>query len=302
MNSACRVKRPNFFIVGAAKCGTTSLYAYLRQHPDVFMPRWKELSFFCDDPTPPLHKVKRPAFYKAVFAPAAYQTAIGEASTSYLYDPTAAAKIREKLGRVRIIIMLRDPVQMAYSLYNHQFRKEGEHLSSFTQALAVEAKRMADENFRRHCYGWHANYYYFHRGLYTGQVKRYLELFGQENVLIHLFDDLIENPLDVVRRTFRFLGVDESFEPDLAIHNKGGRLFDVPRFYSDYGLFLKTASFLFSKNLFRKLALIARKRGVRPAPPMAENVRRDLAERFHKDVGRLERLIDRDLSAWRDAG
>ena len=126
---------PNFLIVGAAKSGTTSLYAYLRQPPDIFMPEWKELSFFTGDTFTPLHKAKKPQYYYRVFAKAKNESAIGEASTSYLYDEAAAGTIKEKLGNIKIIIALRDPVSMSYSLYNHQLRREGETIESFEAAL-----------------------------------------------------------------------------------------------------------------------------------------------------------------------
>jgi len=115
-------REPNFLIVGAAKSGTTSLYAYLKQHPDIFMPEWKELSFFTGDTFTPLHKAKKPQYYYRVFAKAKNEAAVGEASTSYLYDETAAGMIKEKLGNIKIIIALRDPVAMSYSLYNHQLQ------------------------------------------------------------------------------------------------------------------------------------------------------------------------------------
>ncbi|MFC1812830.1 sulfotransferase domain-containing protein, partial [Thermodesulfobacteriota bacterium] len=190
---------PNFLIVGAAKSGTTSLYSYLNQHPDIFMPKWKELSFFIGDPAGPIHKVKKPEFFLRVFATVANQTAVGEASTSYLYDESAPKRIKEVLGAIKIIIVLRNPVDMAYSLYNHQVRKEGETLENFEAALEAEADRIRDPIFRKKCYGWHANYYYYHRGLYYEQVKRYLDVFGNENVIIFLFEDLADDSIRVAQ-------------------------------------------------------------------------------------------------------
>ena len=122
---------PNFLIVGAAKAGTTSLYEYMRQHPDIFMPEWKELSFFIGDSNGPLHRVKKPGYYYMVFANANGYKAVGEASTSYLYDDAAPNIIRDNLATIKIIIILRDPVAMSYSLYNHQVRKEGETMADF---------------------------------------------------------------------------------------------------------------------------------------------------------------------------
>ena len=127
--------RPNFLIVGAAKSGTTSLYHYLRQHPDIFMPEWKELSLFIGDPFGPLHRVKKPLYYQKAFSKVRDQNAVGEASTAYLFDEAAPKIIKAQLGKIRIIIILRDPVAMSYSLYNHQLRKEGETIENFQEAL-----------------------------------------------------------------------------------------------------------------------------------------------------------------------
>ncbi|MEJ2171099.1 MAG: sulfotransferase domain-containing protein [Desulfobacterales bacterium] len=134
-------KMPNFLIVGAAKAGTTSLYEYLRQHPDIFMPEWKELSFFIGDACGPLHQARKAGYYYRVFSEVKQERAIGEASTSYLYDRAAPAIIKSKLGLVKILIILRDPVAMSYSLYNHQLRKEGETIADFEAALEAEGKR-----------------------------------------------------------------------------------------------------------------------------------------------------------------
>ena len=230
---------PNFLIVGAAKAGTTSLYEYLRQHPEIFMPLWKELSFFIGDPFGPLHKVKRPQYYDKVFAQAKNQTAVGEASTSYLYDEAAPGIIKEKLGSIKILIILRDPVAMSYSLYNHQVRREGETIESFEAALDAEARRKNDPDFKKNCSGWHANYYYYQRGLYFQQVKRYIDTFGKDNVKIILFDELADDPVREVQQIFRFLGVDDTFVPVIKVHNPAGGILNIPRFWEDTGLFLK---------------------------------------------------------------
>lgn len=290
---------PNFLIVGAAKSGTTSLYEYLRQHPDVFMPRWKELSFFIGDPHGPLHKVKKPRFYYRLFGKTRGESAVGEASTGYLYDESAPEQIREILGIVKIIIILRDPVDMSYSLYNHQVRKEGETLKAFEAALEAEGSRRNDPSFRKKCYGWHANYYYYHRGLYSGQVKRYFDIFGKSNVMILLFESLVKDPLDVCGKVFRFLGVDDSFVPQIRVHNPAGEVLNFPSFWRDRSLLQKTISFVFSRNLIRKIPHLLRNIKKREHKPINPETAERLRDRFHGDICRLERLIDNDLSAWK---
>jgi hypothetical protein len=295
-----RAKRPNFLIVGAAKSGTTSLYAYLKQHPDIFMPEWKELSFFIGDRFTPLHKVKSPHYYDKVFAKAKNESAIGEASTSYLYDEAAAGNIKENLGNIKIIIALRDPVSMSYSLYNHQLRKEGETIESFEAALEKEEARRTNAEFRKKCYGWHANYYYFHRALYYNQVKRYIDTFGKDNVQIILFDELVAETQSVVQKTYRFLGVYDGYVPEIKIHNPAGRILKVPKFWTDTGLFLKTFQFVFSKNLIKKSPHLLRNIGRKPPQPINPITAKKLRKRFYEDICQLEQLIGKNLSIWKN--
>lgn len=290
---------PNFLIVGAAKSGTTSLYRYLSQHPDIFMPKWKELSFFIKDPFGPIDKVKKPEYYCRVFAKVQNQSAIGEASTSYLVDESAPKRIKEVLGTIKILIVLRDPVEMSYSLYNHQARKEGETLKTFEAALEAEEGRRRDHCFRKKCYGWHANYYYYHRGLYFGQVKRYLDTFSKDNVMIFLFEEFISDPVWIAQRAFRFLGVDDSFVPVIKVHNPAGNILNIPRFWEDAGLFQKTVSFVFSRNLIRKIPFLLRNIDRKPPQPINPTTAQRLRKRFHDDICSLEQLIGRDLSTWK---
>ena len=299
MNTS-RKRLPNFLIVGAAKSGTTSLYEYLRQHPDIFMPEWKELSFFIGDPFGPLHKVKKAEYYYKVFVKAKRQEAIGEASTSYLFDEAAPKIIKKELGTVKILIVLRDPVAMSYSLYNHQVRREGETISNFETALAIEEDRKKDAEFKQKCYGWHANYYYCQRGFYYEQVKRYLDTFGSDHVKIFLFDQLKKDSVKVVQEAYRFLGIDDSFTPEIKVHNPAGGVLSIPRFWEDTGLFLKTFQFVFSKNLVKKVPHLLRNIGRKPPPPLNPGTAQELRDKFHDDICRLELLIEKDLSAWKN--
>lgn len=291
--------RPNFLIVGAAKSGTTSLYRYLRQHPDIFMPAWKELSLFIGDSFGPLHRVKKPLYYQKAFSKVRGQNAVGEASTAYLFDEAAPKIIKAQLGTIRIIIILRDPVAMSYSLYNHQLRKEGETIENFQEALDRENDRQRDPEFKEKCYGWHANYYYYQRGLYYKQVKRYLDTFGKDHVFVILFEELANDTIGVLKKTFKFLEVDDTFVPEIKIHNPAGGILNIPRFWKDTGLFLKTFQFVFSKNLIKKIPHLIRNFGRRPPQPIDEITAEKLRHKFYEDICRLEGLIDKDLSIWK---
>ena len=290
---------PNFLIVGAAKAGTTSLYEYLRQHPDIFMPEWKELSFFIGDPCGLLHRVNKARNYFKVFTDAQKYKAVGEASTGYLFDEAAAEMIRDQLGLIKIIIILRDPVAMSYSLYNHQVRKEGETCATFESALAAEENRRQSRNFKQRCYGWYANYYYYNRGLYFEQVKRYLDIFGTERVKIILFDELAAATVKAVQDVYKFLGVDDTYVPETKVHNPAGGIISIPKFWEDAGLFLKTYQYIFSKNLFKKIPHLIRNIGRRPPRPINPETAHDLRLKYNNDICRLEQLIGKDLAAWK---
>ena len=264
------------------------------------MPEWKELSRFIGDSFGPLHKAKKPYFYQKAFSKVQNQTAVGEASTAYLFDEMAPKIIKEQLGTIRIIILLRDPVAMSYSLYNHQLRKEGETIEDFEAALAKEEGRQKDPEFKKKCYGWHANYYYYQRALYYTQVKRYLDTFGKDNVLIYLFEELVDETLSVVKNTYRFLGVNDAYVPEIRIHNPAGGILKIPRFWKDTGLFLKTFQFVFSKNLIKKIPHLLRNVGRKPPQPINAVTAKKLRKRFYEDICQLEQLIGKDLSTWKN--
>ena len=135
------MKKPNFFIVGAAKCGTTSLYRYLRQHPDVFMPEQKEPNFFGSDLSYRFPRISQ-ARYLSCFAKAKGETRIGEATTIYLYSEKAAEEIKAFSPEAKIIIMLRNPVDVLYSYHSQQLYSGNEDIPDFEEALRAEVDRL----------------------------------------------------------------------------------------------------------------------------------------------------------------
>ncbi|MBV8775144.1 MAG: sulfotransferase [Deltaproteobacteria bacterium] len=197
---------PNFFIVGAQNSGTTSLYAYLKQHPDVFMPALKEPHYFAQ--ITPSHKqrylrtiIHDEAAYLGLFRKAQGYKAIGEASPSYLWDTNAALRIRDAVPHAKIIILLRDPVERAYSHYLMDVR-EGRQDLSFREALQQDWKQSQK--------GWSVSQLYVELGLYAQQVQRYLDVFGSQQVLILLFDELTNSALNgksVLANVLDFLGL-----------------------------------------------------------------------------------------------
>jgi len=198
-------RRPDFFIVGAARSGTTSLWQYLKQHPKVFMPEDelnKEPAYFSEKGYTLGYKK-----YLLLFKGADNSHArVGEASTAYLTDPSSAKRIYDFLPNAKIIIMLRNPVDRAYSLYQWMVQEGYEYAESFEKALDLENERIGKQipNWFEPEYYW--NYLYFNSGLYYKQVKRYMELFG-DNVCLVKMDDFKKNFTREYCRICRFLNL-----------------------------------------------------------------------------------------------
>jgi hypothetical protein len=194
---------PNLFLVGAAKAGTTSVYDELAKHPAIYMSPMKEPHYFSRiQPSP-----ERAAFfphitdeddYKALFHGATDERLVGEASTSYLWDAEAAARIHSVAPEASILIMLRNPVERAYSQYWNDVR-EGIETRSFTDALAEERRSGAGV--------WGVTSLYIDCGRYADQVERYLDRFG-ERVLVSFFEDFVADQPRAVAGIQEFLGVD----------------------------------------------------------------------------------------------
>lgn len=297
---------PNFLIVGAAKSGTTSLYRYMEQHPGVFFPPVKEPCYFSDG-------LPEVAFsdseYERLFEGAGGRKAVGEASTAYLSAPEAPARIKRLLGDIRIIIILRNPADMVYSLWGHNVYQQGEERLSFEEALEAEDDRMRSEEFRAGCRSYYGNFFYFHRGLYHEQVKRYIGTFGRKNVHVMVFEEFVKEPARHCREVFGFLGIDQGFAPALDRHNVATtfrygflhRLLVTPpgfavRAYNALPLRLRIWIYMAARMVY----------GINitsePRPAIDPALRKELAGRYMDDIRRLEGLIGRELSIWYGGG
>jgi Sulfotransferase domain len=197
---------PDFLILGAQKAGTTALYAYLRWHPEITGPSFKEVSFF------DRHYAHGERWYRA-HMPVRRSGVVGEASPSYLFHPLAPARVAQMLPEARLIALLRSPVDRAFSHYQHELALGREQLT-FEDALAREDERMqgelermlADPSYFSHAW-W--NYTYAARGRYAEQLERWYAAFPRERVLVLLTDDLASDTAGTYRRTLDFLGVSE---------------------------------------------------------------------------------------------
>jgi len=196
---------PDFLILGAQKAGTTALYAYLRWHPQVTGPSFKEVSFF------DRHYARGERWYRA-HLPVRRRAVVGEASPSYLFHPLAPERVARMLPEARLIALLRNPVDRAFSHYQHEVALGREQLS-FEDALARERERMDGElehMVRDPAYFSHAwwNFTYAARGRYAEQLERWFEAFPREQLLVLLSEDLATDTAGTYRRVLEFLGVE----------------------------------------------------------------------------------------------
>lgn len=194
-------KLPNFIVIGAPKSGTTSLYFYLRQHPDIYLPLEKELNYFSSRYDAKIINGPRDVDalnrgcqswtkYCQQYASVKHQTAIGDISPNYFYQAADTGKwIQQRLGTIKIIILLRNPIEKAYSQYMHLVR-EGRETLDFYQALLAETERCRKN--------WANVWRYAESSLYSQRVKAYLEIFGKPNVKVILFDNLVNHTQSIL--------------------------------------------------------------------------------------------------------
>lgn len=294
---------PNFVIVGAAKAGTTSLYAYLQQHPQIYLSPVKETNFFAFE----REKLDflggiNPSYladfktniydYRAQFAGVTNEIAIGEASPAYLYLPQAVERIKHYLADPKIIIILRDPVERAYSHYLHHLRDRLVPHCDFLEALKLEPERIANN--------WWWDYHYVRVGLYYTQVKRYFDNFELQQIKVYLYEELKANSLALIQDIWQFLDVDPQFKPDLsARHNATG----IPQNKTIDALIyepsvIKTVYQLLPDTIRKPITAQIAKRNPLKKPSLPEEARQQIKPLFREDILKLQELIQLDLSKW----
>ncbi len=285
---------PNFLIIGAMKAGTTSLYSYLKQHPEIFMSPVKEPGYFSFGDSEPFEEFKKlsPEIicsyreYQKLFQQARKEKAIGEATTAYMDCPRAHVRIKEFLPNVKLIAVLRDPADRAHSHF--MFNKKRFVEDSLTLETVLKQNRVIEgRNYR---------YNYLGKGFYFKQLSTYLELFEKDQIKILLFDDLENDPMKLLREIFTFLEVDETFEPDISIK------------YNVSGVWRNGAIETLLKR-FHALRLIAEKKlSPKLVTPLGKIImkpqksspvlRQKLINHYRQDILQLQNLIQRDLSHW----
>lgn len=289
------MRTPDFVIVGAAKSGTTSLSNYLDGHPQITVVS-NRLEFFGEYENPAFSRMRLDD-YLDLFQDCPDEVVAGEKSVSYLYSEKAAEEIAEVCPNAKILMVLRDPVERAYSDYWHRRRRGVESLS-FEEALRREADRIeAGARFELH----YATY-----GLYAEKVERYFRLFGKDSVKVFLLEDLKESPERVCRECFDFLGVETEFVPDgFQVYNEGAQRADSPvlmllHWMARNSVIVSVVRALVPDEVRSRVTdwMQRKERGAGDYPEMDTETREELRSFFREDIMRLEQLLNRDLDAW----
>jgi len=311
------MRLPNFFIVGAPKAGTTSLYYYLDQHPQIYMSSIKEPNFFAAEireenlnvslrravtrDIRSLHvflsgQMRQKRFggivacwedYLRLFANASKESALGEASVCYLWSPTAPKRIADRIPDAKILVMLRHPADRAFSDYLH-----GLGLGAIRWSFREQIER----NLRHRSGQFCVHYPFLELGLYSEQLGRYLENFGR-NVWVGLYEDFKNCPLEVYQDICRFLGVDPEFSPDMARKHLEAQ---VPRmaaigWFKRSGLWQAAARVIPARlRPFIRHQLVHRPGTIHMDPAD----RLYLLDFYREDVHKLASLLGRSLDAW----
>jgi len=293
---------PQFIIVGAAKSGTTSIFKYLNQHPEIFIPAIKECRFFSQLPRNqrgwgaerfPNGGIREPRQYLELYEKNREQTC-GDVSNDYLYYyHPSIENIKKLLGdKVKIIIILRNPVDRAYSNFLHHVR-EGWEQGSFEKALEFEKARCEQK--------WAWPYHYKQVGLYYRQVKAYLENF--KDVRVYLFEDLNHNLRQLMQDIFLFLKVDSRFEPEISKkYNVSGfpRSKLVQQLIQNRSRFNKLIKPVY--EIIPKAVRMSINQGIKSLNlkkiPMEPSARSYLKEYFRQDIKQLNSIIANDISHW----
>jgi hypothetical protein len=303
--------KPNFFIVGAPKCGTTALSEYLRSHPNIFISTPKELHYFSEELTDDFREAKTLDQYLNFFKDCKKeQLAIGESSPAYLFSPVALNNIRKFDKNSKIIVMLRNPVDLAYSLHSQLVFNFSENEKDFEKAWKLQDSRRKGHNIYKKC-TTPSLLQYSKVCMLGDQVEKLLKKFPAEQVKLILFDDFKASTKMVYEDVLSFLEVPSDGKSSFPRINQNKEIKGWLRGFLNYDLIRKSEPLNsivnHMKDLFgvKRLGVRAIIRGiiakgitVKKRPPMSPDFRAELIDEFREDIKKLSMILDRDLSHW----
>jgi hypothetical protein len=297
---------PNFLIIGAAKSGTYTLHAHLGHHPDVFMCRIKEPHYFSyganatnrrDGLRSPVHAfVESRDAYLKLFADRDQAKMAGESSVSYLYVPGTAERIFEFNPEMKIIVSLRNPIERAYSSFYYAKSYGIEPSPTLREGLEAEADRIRRNG--------QLLLRYRDLGLYASQLKRYYNVFPRDQIKVIIYDDFVEDAMQVVCDLYDFIGVASDIQPDVNLRVNMTKAPDdtnpLHRLISGENAARSAVRKLLPMNARQKLRVMVRNFMFKRPPPMSRELGQHLKGVFREEIEQLQELLGRDLSAWLD--
>jgi len=300
--------KPNFFIIGAPKCGTTSIYRWLRSHEKVYMPKRKETNFFCDDLVG--NKIIGIDDYERLFRKAREKnTKLGEASPLYLYSNSAIPKIESRYKECKYIVLVRNPVKMAYSYHNERIANGEEKIKSFEKAWELSGERDKRE------IGINVNFSpklldYKSICSVGKQVKELLSYVERDRVFIAELSELAADPKSVYINILHFLGLEYNGRKIFDASNKSKKpksemlqnvISALAGYSPDVKKILKRYLQIPSHRLPRLLGKINRWNvKERQRPELSQRVKRKMKNYYEDDIRLLGQFVDKDLSKWLD--
>jgi hypothetical protein len=295
----------DFFIVGAPKCGTTAMYTYLKSHPEVFFPERKEPHFFGSDLE--FHNQPRITFdeYVGIFSDARADQILGDASVFYLLSETAAEELKAYNPDAKIVIMLRNPVDVMHSFHSQRLFNGTEDINSFPEAVAAAPERRAGKRMPPRI-GLRQGLFYQDLVGFADQVQRYFDTFPRAQVHVILYEDLLNDLPGCYEKTCKFLGIDTANKPGFQAVNSNkviryrwlrDILKSKPRILTVAGRLLVPSSSIRKslRNAAAEMNMVTK-----PRVPMDPDVRSRLLRELDPSIAKLEQLLGRDLGAWRN--
>ena len=304
LKGTCMAELPNFICIGAPKSGTTALYEDLAGHPQIFLPAIKETHFFRlafgglpwgGPGTPPLMHVSTMERYCTLFDGAEGFKAVGEICPSYFAQPEVADHIRQTLGQIKILILLRHPAERAFSQFLHARLIGCEPEADFLTAAAKEAERRAA--------GWGEFWYYLGQSFYAPVLERYFTVFGRSNVLTIRHDYYVKQRVATLAQIYRFIGVDPGLAESQVAVKRRTNVSGLPdnalsaALFRNIEVLARIARRTAPKALRHKVRSLLDKSLVKVK--LEGEARQEISRQFVHDLKAVEVLTGWDLSAWK---
>ena len=293
---------PTFLVIGAARSGTTALYSYMKQHPEIYMSEHKESNYFtfanealnCQGPGADYinNSVTKLDDYRQLFAGVTNEKAIGEACPLYLYSKEAPKRIHDLLPNVKVIAILRNPIEQAFSHFLYAKRQVLEPLDDFASALKSQQERKQK--------GWQPLFQYSQFPKYYNQLRRYYDVFPENQIKVYTYEEFESNPQALMSDIYSFIGVDAEVSTDFSYRpNAGG----VPksRFLQDIVmkpyLITRIVGSLIPEPIKRRIRDAVSDHNLEK-PQLSLEAKEILTAELQDDILKLQDLLKRDLSSW----